>query len=77
MDYCYIIMAQSIPSMPIPPGHLLGICHLVGPGSVDLSGNLYPGVWHLSICLEEGNVILFSIVSLKNMSQKLNIQIKL
>ena len=37
-------MAQSIPSMPIPPGHLSGICHLVGPGSVDLSGNLYPGV---------------------------------
>ena len=70
-------MAQSIPSMPIPPGHLSVICHLVGPGSVDLSGNLYPGVWHLSICLEKGNVILFSIVSLKNMSPKLNIQIKL
>ena len=57
--------------------NLSGICHLVGPGSGDLSENLYPGVWHLSICLEEGNVILFSIVSLKNMSQKLNIQIKL
>ena len=28
-----VIMAQSIPSMPIPPGHLSGICHLVGPGS--------------------------------------------
>ena len=27
-------VAQSIPiSVPIPPGHLLGICHLVGPGS--------------------------------------------
>ena len=23
-------MAQSIPSVPIPPGHLSGICHLVG-----------------------------------------------
>ena len=29
-----IIMAQSIPiSVCIPPGHLSGICHLVGPGS--------------------------------------------
>ena len=28
-----IIMAQSIPSVPIPDGHLSGICHLVGPGS--------------------------------------------
>ena len=29
-----IIMAQSIPiSVPIPPGHLSEICHLVGPGS--------------------------------------------
>ena len=28
-----IILAQSIPSVPIPPGDLSGICHLVGPGS--------------------------------------------
>ena len=31
-----VVMAQSIPSVPIPPppppGNLLGICHLVGPG---------------------------------------------
>ena len=25
-------MAQSIPSLPIPPGHLSGICHLVIAG---------------------------------------------
>ena len=29
-------MAQSVPSVPIPPG----ICHLVGPGGGDLSENL-------------------------------------
>lgn len=28
-----VIMAQSIPSLPIPPGDLSGICHLVSPGS--------------------------------------------
>ena len=28
-----MIMAYSIPSVPIPPGHLSGICHLLGPGS--------------------------------------------
>lgn len=26
-------MAQSIPSLPVPPGDLSGICHLVGNGS--------------------------------------------
>ena len=31
-----IILAQSIPSVPIPPGDLSGICHLVGPGSGEI-----------------------------------------
>ena len=29
-----------------PPGHLSGICDLVGPGGGDLSENLCPGVGH-------------------------------
>ena len=39
-------MAQSISSVlipPHPPGHLSGICRLVGPGGGDLSENLSPG----------------------------------
>ena len=31
-----VIMAQSIPSLPIPPGDLSGICHLVSPGSGEI-----------------------------------------
>ena len=31
-----IIIVQSIPSVPILPGHLSGICHLVGPGSGEI-----------------------------------------
>ena len=60
------IMAQSIPSVPTSvPGHLSGICHLVGPGGVDLSENLFPVVVLLSILLEEVNVVSFSILHLK------------
>ena len=33
LDQMIIIMTLSIPCMPIPPGHLSGICHLVSPGS--------------------------------------------
>ena len=56
-----IIMAQSIPSVPTPvPGHLSGICHLVGPGGGVLSENLFTGVGYLSILLEEVNVVPFS-----------------
>ena len=54
-------MAQSIPSVPTPvPGHLSGICHLVGPGGGVLSENLFTGVGYLSILLEEVNVVPFS-----------------
>ena len=28
---------------PFPPGHLSGICHLVGPHGGDLAENLCPG----------------------------------
>ena len=31
-----IMIAQSIPSMPIPPGDMSGICHLVGPCSGEI-----------------------------------------
>ena len=44
-----------------PPGHLLGICHLVGSGGGDLSENHFPGLAHLSILLEAVNVVPFSI----------------
>ena len=37
-----------------------GICHLVGPGVGDFSENLFPGMGHLSILLEEVNVVPFS-----------------
>ena len=47
-----VTQAKSMPSVPMPPGHLSGICHLVGPGGGDLSENLCPGVRHLSILLE-------------------------
>ena len=36
-------MAQSIPSVPITPGHLSDICHLVGPCGGDLSEKPLPG----------------------------------
>ena len=52
-------MAQSISSVLIPPGYLSGICRLVGPCGGDLSENLSPGVGHLSILLEEVNVVPF------------------
>ena len=52
-------MAQSISSVLIPPGHLLGICRLVGPCGEDLSENLNSGVGHWSILLEEVNVVPF------------------
>ena len=44
-----------------PPGHLLGICHLVGPGGGDLSENHFPGLGHWSFLLEAVNVVSFSI----------------
>ena len=44
-----------------PPGYLLDICHLVGPGGGDLSENHFPGLVHLSILLEAVNVVPFSI----------------
>ena len=58
-------MALSILSVPITPGHLSGICHLVGPCGEDLSENLCPGVGHFSIFLEEVNVVPFPIFHLK------------
>ena len=60
------IMAQSIPSGPIPPPPPR-ICRAFVTWSVpavgDLSENLCPGVWHLSILLEavNNNVVPFSI----------------
>ena len=58
-------MAQFTPSVPIPPppppGHLSGICHLVGPSGGDLLENLCLGVGRLSILLEADNVVPFSI----------------
>ena len=39
---------QDCPSsLPPRPGHMLGICHLVGPSGRGLSENLWPGVGHL------------------------------
>ena len=50
--FCTAVMGQSIPIVPIPPG----ICGEFVILSVlvvgDLSGNLCPGVGHLSILLE-------------------------
>ena len=46
---------------PSPPGHLLGICHLVCPGGGDLSENHFPGLGHWSFLLEAVNVVSFSI----------------
>ena len=62
-----ILVAQTIPSVPIPPpGHLSGICHLVGfPAVGNLSQNFCPGVGHLSILLEALNVVPFLIFHLK------------
>ena len=55
------VMAQLIPSVPIPPPYP-GICHLVvGAGGGDLSENLCPGVGRLSVLLEAVNVAPFSI----------------
>ena len=62
-------MAQSIPSVPIPPG----ICrafvgHLsftIFSGCEDLTENLCPGVELLSILLEAVYVVPFSIFRLK------------
>ena len=48
-----LVTAQSIPRVPIipppPPGHMSGICHLVGPSGRGLSENLRPRVGHLWI----------------------------
>ena len=56
-------MAQSVASVPSfhLPGHLSGIFHVVGPSGGDLSEPLFPGVGHLSILLEEVDVVPFSI----------------
>ena len=43
-------MAKS--SIPIPAGHLSGICHLVGPDGGEFVRKPLPGVGHLSILLE-------------------------
>ena len=51
-----------------PPGHLSGICHLVGPHGGDLAENLCPGIRHLSVLLEEVNAVPFFTISLKNMN---------
>ena len=69
MDECYIIMAQSIPSMSIPPTRAL-VRHLSSCPSGQWGFVRKPlprlGVWHLSICLEEGNVtFLFQYFHLK------------
>ena len=58
--HCRRIMAQYIPSVLIPPGHLSGFSHLG-----NLSENLCPEVGHLSIILEEVNIVHFSIFQLK------------
>ena len=56
------IMAQSIPSVPIPPGAFV---FLSVPAVGNLSENLFPGVGLLSILLEEVNVVSFLILHLK------------
>ena len=58
--HCRRIMAQYIQSVLIPPGHLSGFSHLG-----NLSENLCPEVGHLSILLEEVNIVHFSIFQLK------------
>ena len=52
--HCRRIMAQYIPNVLIPPGHLSGFSHLG-----NLSENLCPGMGHLSILLEEVNIAPF------------------
>ena len=57
-----MIMAQSIPGMPIPCGDFSGICHLVSPGSGEfvrkplLGGGAFVNsnsisMYHLKMCL--------------------------
>ena len=62
-----MIMAQSIPRVSIPPGHLSGICHLVDPGSGEFVRKPLLGGGHLSVLLEAIDIAPFSISSIKNM----------
>ena len=52
--------------MPIPPGYLSGICHLVGPGGGEFVRKPLPGGGaFVSSWLEAVNVVPFSIFHLK------------
>ena len=58
-----IFVAQTIPSVPIPPSGHLSSCRF--PGGGKFVTKLLPGVGHLSILLEELNVVPFLIFHLK------------
>ena len=60
LNFCLAreFMAQSIPSVPIPPPP--GICHLVGPGDGEFVRKPLPGGGALLILLQAVNAVPFS-----------------